>query len=169
MLSQMEPPHRAAASPPAVCPCAADCSEELWPPAVMRDNTDALTAALKKHFGISGIYANFNDKRRPGITEWRINSSRVQRITRGGNHNRTIRGSSQIRDQPLLYTHWWLFWAAVHVHKKLFPEDFTEKRIMEKFEAALQEQAGAASPRQSEASACSVAADAFSISQLRVM
>jgi hypothetical protein len=115
----------------------------LWPPAVLRDSLDTLTTALKKHFCINGVYANHNHVRRPGIPEWRINSTRVHRIAASGRRDTKIRGSMTIKDQPVLYTYWWLFWAAVHVHRKL-PEGFTEQRIREKFEAALQEAAKAA-------------------------
>jgi hypothetical protein len=123
----------------------------------MKDNNDPLTAALKKHFCINGVYVTFNNKRSPGNPEWRINSTCVQRITRNNTRDSKIRGSRAVRDQPLLYTYWWLFWAAAHVHRKVFPNEFTEQRIREKFEAALKEQAEAASSQQSQVRICRAA------------
>jgi hypothetical protein len=106
----------------------------------MRDNKDALTAALKQQFSIGGVFASHH-KDHPGDPEWRIESMVVRRIPSINRSNWRIRGLSHASEQPLSYTQWWLFWAAVHVHRKFFPAEYTEEAIRQKFEEALKEQA----------------------------
>lgn len=104
----------------------------------MSSATDRLTQTIKEHFGIEGVYPAACSTGLGGQQRY-IDSTRVVRVTADPQqHSSRIAGSTKVTSLPLSYTHWWLFWAAVYAHRRVFPEEFTDEMIEEKFAAALQ-------------------------------